>query len=122
MIVLLAPHQDETKQGKRFNHATWLLVGPGPLSRGCNQQDLHRQSFLGHFGRVGVASRTCVANLSWDILVTWPKHCSRDLSIMMRYGSTVRALRISQLHILSRSMPRRELVTKILSLLLVPER
>jgi len=51
-IVMLASHQDGTKQDGRCNHATW---SSGPLSRGCSQ------------------GRTCIGNLSWGILVTWLK-------------------------------------------------
>ena len=48
---------------------------------------------------MGVASRTCLANVSWDILDTWPNQRSWDLSIR-RSGSTFRAFRNSQLRIL----------------------
>jgi len=44
-IVLLAPHQDGTKQDRRCSHST--------PSRGCTQQDLTRQSHLGHSGHTG---------------------------------------------------------------------
>jgi len=40
-IVLLGPHQDETKQGLR-----WPTTS-GPLSRGFSQQGLLRQSYVG---------------------------------------------------------------------------
>jgi len=46
--VSVAPHQDGTKQGRRCSHSTWSLDDSGPLSSGCSQQDLSRQSFLGH--------------------------------------------------------------------------
>jgi len=29
---LLAPHQDETKQGRRCNHATWSMIDQNYLS------------------------------------------------------------------------------------------
>jgi len=78
LIVLLAPHQDGTKQGRRCSHVTWSLVNLWA-------------------GSLGVASRTCLANLSWDILVMWPKHPCCDLSIRRRGGSKFRAVRISLL-------------------------
>ena len=45
-IVLLAPHQDGTKQGRRY------VTPPGPLSSGCRlyPKDLVRYSLLGHSG------------------------------------------------------------------------
>jgi len=46
MIVPMVPHQNGTKQGQTV----------APLARIA----------------VGVASRTCLANLSWGILDTWP--------------------------------------------------
>ena len=48
--VLLALHQDGTKQGRRCSHSTWSLDDSRPLSSGCSQQDLSRKSFLGHLG------------------------------------------------------------------------
>jgi len=78
-ILLLAPQQDGTKQGRCSYGA---LPGPwstyGPLSRGCSQQDLPRQSLLGYFyymaeknigevrlfGRSGSTFRTCNSQLS----------------------------------------------------------
>ena len=57
---------------------------------------------LGRFP-VGAASRTCLANLSWDILDTWPNQHSWDLSNRTRCCSALRASRISQLLTLSRS-------------------
>jgi len=71
-VVLLDPDQDGTKQGRRCNHASWLLV-----------------DLLGHF-IMGVASRTCLDNLSWDILNTRPKQRTWDLSIRRRGGSAFR--------------------------------
>ena len=47
-------------------------------------------------------SRTRIANISWDILNTWPIQYSWDLSIW-RSGSTFRVLGFSQLRTLSRS-------------------
>ena len=55
-IDLLAPHQDEAKQGRRYSHSTWVL-GLGWL--------------LNRFF-VGLARWTCLASLSWGILDTWP--------------------------------------------------
>ena len=49
-----------------------------------------------------VVRRTCLTNLSWDILVTRTHKRSWDLSIQKESGSTFRALRISHLHTLSR--------------------
>ena len=57
---------------------------------------------LGRFP-VGVVSRSCLANLLWDVLVTWPKQRSWDLSIR-RSDSTVRAVRMLQLRPWSRSV------------------
>jgi len=57
---------------------------------------------LGSFP-MSVASMTCLANLWWDILVTWPDQRSWDLSIR-KTGLTFRALWISQLRDLSRSV------------------
>jgi len=61
-IVLLAPHQDGTKQGRRCSHSTWSFGRP-----------------VDRFP-VGVASRNCPANRSWDILDTWPKQRSCKVS------------------------------------------
>jgi len=52
---------------------------------------------------VDKASRTCLADLTWDNLVTRPKHRSWDHCIH-RSGSTFRTLWISQLRALSRSI------------------
>jgi len=38
-VILLAPHQDETKQGWRWSHCTWSLGDP-------------YQSFVGHSGHM----------------------------------------------------------------------
>jgi len=53
---LLAPHPDRTKEGWRCSHSTWSL-------------------------NESVASRTCLTNISWNILIMWPKQCTWDLSI-----------------------------------------
>jgi len=45
---------------------------------------------LGRFP-VGVTGRTCLANLSWGILDTWPNQPSWNLSIRRGNGSTFRA-------------------------------
>jgi len=50
---------------------------------------------LGRFP-VGVASRICLANRSWDILDAWTNQRSWDLAIRWS-GSTLTTLRISQL-------------------------
>ena len=99
-IVLLAPHQDETKQGRKCNHSTWCLDDPWARFHLC------------------VASRTCLVILSWDILDTWPNQRSWDLSIR-RSGSKFRALRISQLRSLSQSVFTSCTLRKIPSLPLV---
>jgi len=54
---------------------------------------------LGHFS----ASRTCIADLSWNILITLPSHGNWDLSLR-RGCSTFKVLRVSQLRTLSRSI------------------
>jgi len=52
-IVLLAPNQAGTKQGRRYSHFNWALEQLwAALSRRCSQQDLPRQSFLEHSGHV----------------------------------------------------------------------
>ena len=53
LIVMLTLHQDRIKQGQRCNHATWSIVDLWAV-------------FL-----MGIASRTCLADLAWDILFTW---------------------------------------------------
>jgi len=58
-VVLLAPHHDGIKQGRRCNHYTWSLDDSGPLSRGCSQQDL-------------------TSDLPWSILDTWPNQRNCD--------------------------------------------
>jgi len=86
-VILLAPRQYRTKQGRSEDVSTppgpWTTSGP--LSRGFSQQNLPRQSFVGHSGHM--AEPTC----SWDLS-------------MRRSGSTFRALRISQLRLLSGSV------------------
>jgi len=62
LIILLAPHQDQTKCGQRYKHSTWSLV-----------------SLLGHFS-VGEASRTFLTNLTMEIMGTWLNQHSWDLS------------------------------------------
>jgi len=70
-IVLLAPHQDVaphqdgTKQGWRCSHSTWSLDDSGPLSRGCSQQDLPRQSSLGHLGTWWNHSSSLSEEVAW---------------------------------------------------------
>ena len=81
--VSVAPHQDGAKQGWRCSHSTWSLDW----------------TTLGRFP-VGVASRTCLASLSWDIWIPG-RQTSWDLSIR-RSGFTFRVLRISDLCTLSR--------------------
>ena len=49
-IILLAPRQDRSKQGRGCNHATWSFVDSGPLSCRCSQQGFPHQTFLGHYG------------------------------------------------------------------------
>jgi len=68
---------------------------------------------LSHFP-VGVASRTCLANLSWDILDAWPNQRSWDISIQ-RSGSTYRIYEFNSCA-LCREVSRRELFAKIPSL------
>jgi len=51
-IVLLAPHQDGTKQGRRCSHYIGPWKTSGPLSRGLSQKDLPRQYFMGHSGHM----------------------------------------------------------------------
>ena len=69
----------------------------------------------------GLPTSTCLANLSWDFLDTWPRqriYCSWDFSIR-RSGSTFRTLRISQLRTLSRSVTpwtHRKIPTLLLAL------
>jgi len=36
LIVLLAPHEDRTKQGQRCCHSTWSFDEFGPLCCGCS--------------------------------------------------------------------------------------
>jgi len=50
--VLFSPDQDGNKQGWRCNHATWFLFDLLAVSCGCGQQDLPRQSFMEHSGRI----------------------------------------------------------------------
>jgi len=86
-MVLLAPCQDETKQGRRYSHSTWSL-----------------DDLWAAFPWVWTVSRrTYFTILSWDILDTWPNEHSWDLSIW-RNGFTSWALRISNLCFLSRSV------------------
>jgi len=63
--VVLAPRQNGTKQVRRRNHATWCLVDLWAAFRRCT-------------------NRTCLAYLSWYILVTWPNQLSWDIFIRMR--------------------------------------
>ena len=58
----------------------------GPLSRGC------------------IRSRTFLANVSCDILHTWPNQRTRNLSIRWKSSSAFRALWISPLRTLQRSV------------------
>ena len=54
-IVLLAPHQHGTKQGRRCSHATWSVddhLGRLPIDVDCILKDLLRQSFPGHSGHM----------------------------------------------------------------------
>ena len=51
----------------------------------------------------GATRRTCLANLPWDILGTWPNHHGRNLSVP-RSDSVFTALRIRQLRIMSRTI------------------
>ena len=129
-IILLAPHRDETKQGwdvitppgpyttssllfrgriqpgpqpvDIFGGTQWLQLVLVPYNYTCfwnfgRQLPGCRPSGCGH-----VTSRGYLANFSWHILVTWPNQ--RNLFIR-RNGATFRALRISQLRTLSRSVP-----------------
>lgn len=78
-IIMLALHQNCTKQSRRCNHAAWSLV-----------------DIRSAFPLVQPAERF------WPIfrlplLVTWPNHHSRDAFIWRRNGSMFRVLRFSQL-------------------------
>ena len=42
LIVLLHPHKDHTKQGRRWNHVTWSIFDLWAAFCGCCQQDLAR--------------------------------------------------------------------------------
>ena len=93
-VALLAPHQDKTKQGQRctvFTTPTSPWMTFEPLFRGFSQLDLPRQPFVVEFWTHG-------RNRYVDI-------CA--LSIPRRCGSAFRALRISQLRTLSRSVTSR---------------
>ena len=50
--VLLAPHQNGTKQGRRCSHAIEPWKTSGPLSRGHSQKDLPCQYSVGHSGHM----------------------------------------------------------------------
>ena len=100
-VALLAPDQDRTKQGRRYSHSTppgtWTTSGT--LSRGCSQQAMPFQSFLGHSGHM--------AEPSWGLSIR-------------KSGSTFVVLRISSCA-LCREVSRRELFAKIPSLPLALE-
>jgi len=49
-IVLLAPHQDGTKQGRRCSQSNWFLNDIWVTSHGFSQQELLHQSFVWHSG------------------------------------------------------------------------
>jgi len=51
-IILLAAHQDGTKQVRWCSHSTTSWTTSGTLSRGFIQSDLPRQSFVGHSGHM----------------------------------------------------------------------
>ena len=53
-IVLLAPHQDRTRQGWRCTHAPSSLnkLQALPVVVDCNLKDLVSHLFLGHFGHM----------------------------------------------------------------------
>ena len=55
-IVLLASHQDRTKQGQRWSHSTWSLDKLWAaflwVFVDCSSKDLLRQSFLGDSGHM----------------------------------------------------------------------
>jgi len=51
-VILLAQHQDGTKQGRRCVTPPGPWTTSGPLYRGFIQKDLPRQSFLGHSGHM----------------------------------------------------------------------
>jgi len=80
-IILLAQHQNGTKQGRRCYHSTWSLGEHLAAFPWFSQQDLPSQTLLG---------------LSGHLLINYcrPNQCTWDLSIR-RSGSTFRALRIS---------------------------
>jgi len=93
-----------TQNTWRFSANSNVLAGSTPR-RGQARSEMWSCHFvlgrpLGRFP-MGLASRTCLANISWDILDTWLNQRSWDLSIR-RSGSAFRARRISQLRILSR--------------------
>ena len=79
-IVLLGPHQDRTKQGRRCKHAIWSLADFWLPSHGCSWQDLP-------------------TNLHGHSIETWSNYFRWNLSIR-RSVSTFRDLQMSQLHIL----------------------
>ena len=51
-IILLTPHQDGTKQGRRLVTPPGPWTTSGPPFRGFSQQDLPLQSFVGHSRRM----------------------------------------------------------------------
>ena len=78
LIVLLAPHQDGTKQSRRSDHTTWSLV------------DL--------WAADPWASKTCLAKFSSGFLVTWPKHRSCDLYLEVKWPYIQRFTNFASAH------------------------
>jgi len=68
-------------------------------------QSLHLVFVVWSLGRflMDIANKTRLANLSWNILVTWPNQRNWDLSIRRR-GSAFKVLRISQLRTMLRNI------------------
>jgi len=58
VVVLLAPHEDRTKQGPHEDGTKHIITPHGPwwssrpLSRACSQQDFPLQPFQGHSGHM----------------------------------------------------------------------
>jgi len=55
-IILLAAHQDRTKQGLRCSHSTWCLNKLWADFPWVSQQDLLRQSSVEHSGQNNLAT------------------------------------------------------------------
>ena len=86
-----------------IHHFTWVKSQAIPsniLNKIGPSRSSRSSKLMFFFLPFALASKACLASLSWCILLTWPNHLSWDLSIWKSNGSMLRDFRFSELRTL----------------------